>query len=335
MGGGDHADGIALVIPGELLPDMHLCSSGKVRRFRSQRQRIFALRVGEPGACAVVHHGVPLIPAALIVLIKDAADHNKRFVTVLAFGIDLNRRAVRREIGDLADFPQVHIRADEDAFAIFANGLDATGPAKNDLGTAVGTVSDGLAHRRWPARIAVRGCASVTGDLLPFGFVRPLQPADRNGMRLKKLTENSFKIPLRARNAAEEIETERTVLRKGVAREMRLGQQAKAGDPSGTGKLMPLGFADGPELHFPNEPVEQIPQNRRITQRLRRASKGFDNPFDSAHSWRGHLYLGFAALRTEFGAASDRLAALGAEFCFGGRNSRRRGRRRSRNWRGS
>ncbi len=147
MGGGDHADGIALVIPGELLADMHLCGGGKVRGFRSQRQRIFTLSVGEPGACAVVHHDVPLIPAALIVLVKDAADHHERFVSVFALGIDLDGRAVRREIGNLADFFQVHIGADEDAFTVFANGLHAAGPAKNDLSAAVRTIGSWLGHR--------------------------------------------------------------------------------------------------------------------------------------------------------------------------------------------
>lgn len=75
-------------------------------------------------------------------------------------------------------------------------------------------------------------------------------------MCIKKLAENSFEIPLRARNTAEEIEAKRTVLRKRVTREMRLREKAKTSDPSGAGKLMPLGFADGPELHFPNDIAE-------------------------------------------------------------------------------
>jgi hypothetical protein len=89
---------------------------------------------------------VPLIPAALIVFIKDAANNNERLAAVFAFGIDLNGRAVRREIGDLADSFQVYIRADEDAFAEFAYGLYAAGPAKNDLGAAVRTVGNWLSH---------------------------------------------------------------------------------------------------------------------------------------------------------------------------------------------
>ena len=72
-------------------------------------------------------------------------------------------------------------------------------------------------------------------------------------MRVKKLTENSLEIPFRSWNTAKEIETERAVLWKRVASEMRLREKAKAGNASGAGKLMPLCFADGPKLHFPND----------------------------------------------------------------------------------
>jgi hypothetical protein len=75
-------------------------------------------------------------------------------------------------------------------------------------------------------------------------------------MRIKKLPENSFEIPLSARDTTKEIEAERTVFRKRVAREVRLRQKAKAGNPSGAGKLVPLGFADRPKFHFPNDANE-------------------------------------------------------------------------------
>ena len=75
-------------------------------------------------------------------------------------------------------------------------------------------------------------------------------------MRVEKLTKHSFEVPLRARNTAKEIEAERAVLGKGVAREMGFREEAKAGDSSGPGKLMPLGFAHGAELHLPNDVVK-------------------------------------------------------------------------------
>ncbi len=254
--GRDHAYGVALIVPGELLAHLDLRRSRKNRRLGRQRESVFILRVREPSACAVVHHDVPLVPTALIVLIKDAADHNKRLVAVLALGIDLNRRAVRREIGNLADSFQVHIGADEDALAVFTNGLDVAGPAKHDLGAAVGTVGDGLAHRGWTTRLAARRFASVTGDLLALGFVGPLETTERNGMRSKESAEKGFKVPLCAGNTAKEIEAQRAVLRKRMAGKMGLCEKAEAGDPSGAGKLMPLRFADRAELHFPNDAAE-------------------------------------------------------------------------------
>jgi hypothetical protein len=252
----DDTHGVALVAPGELLADVELGGGGKIRRFRREGKRVFTLRVGEPGAGAVVHHDVPLVPATLIVLIKNSANHNKRLVAVLAFGIDLNGRTVGWEIGDLADFFQVHVGADEDALAKIADGLHAAGPAKNNLGAAVGTVGDGLGHRECLRAMAARRFASVTGDLLPFGFVRPLQAADGDGIGPEELAQNRFKVPFGAWKAAKKIEAERTVFGKGVTREVRLREKAKAGDPSGSGKLMPLRLADGPELHLSDDGVE-------------------------------------------------------------------------------
>ena len=72
-------------------------------------------------------------------------------------------------------------------------------------------------------------------------------------MCVKELPQNGFEIPFGARNTAEEIEAERAMFWKGVTREVRLREKAKAGDPSGAGKLMPLRFGDGPELHLAND----------------------------------------------------------------------------------
>src|SRR5204862_7615413 len=67
MRGRDDGHSIGLVVPSELLADMNLGWGGKILRFRRGRERVFALSVRQPGACAVLHHDVPLIPAALIV----------------------------------------------------------------------------------------------------------------------------------------------------------------------------------------------------------------------------------------------------------------------------
>jgi hypothetical protein len=125
--------------------------------------------------------------------------------------------------------------------------------------------------------------ASVTGSLLYFGFVRPLQPADRNGTRFEELLQKRFKIPFNTWNAAEKIQTERAVLRKRMTREVRFGEKAKPGNATGSGKLMPLRFANGTELHFADDAVKQVFQNSRVAQRLCGTPERLDDPFRSAH----------------------------------------------------
>jgi hypothetical protein len=75
-------------------------------------------------------------------------------------------------------------------------------------------------------------------------------------VRIKELPQNSFEIPLGARDAAEKIEAERAVLGKGVTREVRFREKTKSGNPSRTGKLMPLRFANGSKLHLPDDVLE-------------------------------------------------------------------------------
>jgi len=90
-----------------------------------------------------------------------------------------------------------------------------------------------------------------------------LQPADATGIRVKELPQNSFEIPLSAPNTAEKIQKSEPCS-KGVAREVPTPREGKAGDPSGAGKLMPLRFTDGPELHLPMMLLEQILQDSSV-----------------------------------------------------------------------
>ena len=124
---------------------------------------------------------------------------------------------------------------------------------------------------------------SVTGSSFQFRLIRPLQPADRNCIRSEEISQNRFEIPFGATNATEKIEAERSVFRKGMAREVRFGEWAEPGDSSRTGELVPLGLSHGAKLHLPDDSAEQVLQDSRIAQRLRRATIGFDNPLDSAH----------------------------------------------------
>jgi hypothetical protein len=61
-------------------------------------------------------------------------------------------------------------------------------------------------------------------------LVRAIDPPDVNGPRVEKLLELLHEIPVGARAAAEEIQTERPVLGEGVAGEVRLRKHVDAGD---------------------------------------------------------------------------------------------------------
>src|SRR6476646_9317221 len=104
------------------------------------------MRIGEPGARAVVHGDVPLVPAALVVLVQNTSNDDERFVAINAFRVELNRRTVRREIGHLADLFEIDVGAHQYAFAVRTNRLNTAGPFENNLRAAVGTVRDGLGH---------------------------------------------------------------------------------------------------------------------------------------------------------------------------------------------
>lgn len=86
---------------------------------------------------------------------------------------------------------------------------------------------------------------------------------------MEKLLERSFKIPFVARNAAKQIQAERTVLGKGMAGNVRFGEKAEAGDAAGPGELMPLRSANGPQLHAANHAMEERFHRAEIAQRIR------------------------------------------------------------------
>lgn len=81
----------------------------------------------------------------------------------------------------------------------------------------------------------------------------------------EEVLESGLEIPFRTGHATEKIQTQRTVLGKRVAGEMRFSEQTEAGNSAGSGKLMPLGRGDRPEIHLLNHPAEKILQNRRVT----------------------------------------------------------------------
>jgi hypothetical protein len=85
---------------------------------------------------------------------------------------------------------------------------------------------------------------------------------------MEKLLERRFKIPLSARNTAENIQAKRIVFGKGMAGDVGFGEQAKAGDSAGPWKLMPLRFADGAQLQAANHSMEKGFYRAHVAQRF-------------------------------------------------------------------
>lgn len=83
---------------------------------------------------------------------------------------------------------------------------------------------------------------------------------------MEKLLERRFKIPFGARNATKKIQAKRIVLGKGVASDVRFGEQAETRNAAGSGEYMPLRFADGPQLHSANHAVEECFDSAKVAQ---------------------------------------------------------------------
>jgi hypothetical protein len=102
--------------------------------------------------------------------------------------------------------------------------------------------------------------------------------------RAEPASELFFEAPFGARHATKEIQANRLMFRKGMAREMRFREKAEASETAGAWELMPHCFPNGAEAQIGDQRVEQRSQNARIAQRFRTATPGFDDPLDSVHS---------------------------------------------------
>ena len=79
--------------------------------------------------------------------------------------------------------------------------------------------------RRWPSS---RRTAAV----------RPIEAADVDGLRAEAVAQMAREIPIGPRTAAEQIQAQRAVLGKRMAREMRLREHVESGDAAGAGELV-------------------------------------------------------------------------------------------------
>src|SRR5580704_9803849 len=202
--------GVTLVVPRVLLAYFDLCRSRQASRAAEERDGEFILGIGKPGARAIIHHDVPLVPSSLVVLIENAANHDERFIAIDAFRIELNRRTVRRKIGYLTDFLEVDVRAHQNALAILANRLNAAGPLEDNFCAAIGTVRDGLSHRPLLTGSTKKSSLEtlVASRLMTRHFVGTRKPSHGNDSRLEKLLKRGFEIPFRARQTAKQIQAE-------------------------------------------------------------------------------------------------------------------------------
>src|SRR5215208_1634466 len=72
-----------------------------------------------------------------------------------------------------------------------------------------------------------------------------------------------------------------------MAGEVRLREDADAGDAAGVGKLMPLWQLARVQIDVAHHPCEEGLQGREIDQPIRCAPIGLDNPFDTRHRLSG------------------------------------------------
>jgi len=142
----DRGHRVSLVVPSVVLSYFALGRQFPPRR--REGHDVLILRIRKPGA-AVIHHQMPFVPCSLIVFIDDAPYCYEGLAIVDALGANLNRRTVRRQIRNLADFLQVDIGSNQDRLAVFADSLHAARPAKDNLRPAVRAVRGGLSHLRW------------------------------------------------------------------------------------------------------------------------------------------------------------------------------------------
>src|SRR5271156_6093644 len=91
---------------------------------------------------------MPFVPCSLIVFINNPSNGHEGLAIVDALCANLNGRAVRRQIGNLAYLLQIDIGSNQNRLAVLADGLHAARPAKDNLCPAVRAIRARLSHLR-------------------------------------------------------------------------------------------------------------------------------------------------------------------------------------------
>ena len=117
-----------------------------------------------------------------------------------------------------------------------------------------------------------------------------LEMTDAHARSPDQLGEPLGERPGLARGAAEQIEAERSVLGKGVHREMRLREEEHPGNPAGRREDVPLPRPDGSQPELVDHPIEQRDEGGAIGEALGVASERLDDPFVTTRDGveRGH-----------------------------------------------
>ena len=118
-------------------PTETLSIDGSAAGVARRRDRVLGLGVRQPPALAVRKDQMPLVPAAVVVFVDDAADDGEGPSFQAAFGANLNRRAVGRQVADFAERFEVDVVAHDHGLAVGTDRLDRTRPPELDRRAAV------------------------------------------------------------------------------------------------------------------------------------------------------------------------------------------------------
>lgn len=114
-------------------------------------------------------------------------------------------------------------------------------------------------------------------------IVRTFQPADFDFLSVKQPLQMMVEVPLLTRTATEQIQAQRTVLRKRVTCEVGFGKKAKAGNAGRLWKLAPLRFTARMQVEIAHNAGEECFYRIEIAEQLGTASVSLNNPFRASH----------------------------------------------------
>src|SRR5262249_14346880 len=121
---------------------------------------------------ATFEHDAPLVPRALLPLVRNPAGDDERLVAIAPFGVELNRRGVRRQIRNDADVLQIDVGPNDDRAAVLADRLHAARPLVSDRRAAVRAAGGPARHPRTVP--AASGASDGVSAAAPYGRSRRL-----------------------------------------------------------------------------------------------------------------------------------------------------------------